>query len=309
MYCVGVSRRNQTPNRTNPRPPPAPQQAAPFILQLHAGMGVEKLTELVERQKVFLDVLDGLRGKTIAWDVSVDIYRALACLAAGHEYYSRPLVPVVSVKERLSKVLEFFGHFDITLVAVFDGVQHPVKGREGRERTAAAAALMTNIESLWQRANPEELKDLHKLKKRAGRVRPDVIFEAVKFLRSQKVECVGAPFEAEWQCVHMEKVGLAQGVLSVDSDTVPLGGHLIVQKFGWNMIEGERTRVASILRRNEFMQRLALRLTWPDINDEGLRALCCFMGCDYILKIHGNGIGQCASAAKHFQALLPCQSK
>ena len=194
-------------------------------------------------------------------------------------------------------------------MAVFDGVQHPIKGREGRKRIDGARKNLEDIEAIWEKGDPEDLKELHKLKKRSGRVRAGIVYEVVDYLRSQGVKCVGAPFEAEWQCVHMETVGLADGILSIDSDNVPLGGKCVVAKFGWNAVNNKRARVASVLVRDEVMERVRQRLEWPDVNDEGLRALCVFMGCDYHLKIYGNGLAANAADAKHFQSLPPLQSK
>ena len=65
----------------------------------------------------------------------------------------------------------------------------------------------------------------------------------------------------------MEQAEKVNGILSIDSDTVPLGGQCIVNKFGWETVANKRTRVASILRREEVIERVRQRLEWPGVSD------------------------------------------
>ena len=90
-------------------------------------------------------------------------------------------------------------------------------------------------------------------------------------------------------------------MFSVDSDTIPLGCNLIVNKVKWGTNdEGKKCIKYSVLRRAGVIDRVGSWLSqhatgdYPQLNEGGLLALCNFLGNDYIRRVKGNGPTACA---------------
>ena len=107
--------------------------------------------------------------------------------------------------KQLDDVVAMFEPHKITLIAVIDGVDHPRK-LATNARKAENTAVKKKIEAYWKRGAPADMNDLQKIKKKAGRVRPDMLADAVKYLKDKhEIDSIGAPYEAEWQCVELLK--------------------------------------------------------------------------------------------------------
>jgi hypothetical protein len=169
--------------------------------------------------------------------------------------------------------------------------------------------VVEQLDALYAKGDADDFDAIQALKKKCGRVRPDMLHLAVSHLKDKhNIISVGAPYEAEAQCREMEQT-LADvgGVLSVDSDTIPLGCEKVVNKMYWGANgDGERTVVCSVLRKQEVLHRtetwIREELSIPDfnLNDDGLYALCNFLGNDYILRVLNNGKKRCAVLCQEY---------
>ena len=69
----------------------------------------------------------------------------------------------------------------VTLIAVFDGVQHPLKGGEVGRRESEAGGTWEKLKALWSVGDISSFEESKRLKLKAGRV-PDMIYDAVRHL-------------------------------------------------------------------------------------------------------------------------------
>ena len=64
----------------------------------------------------------------------------------------------------------------------------------------------------------------------AAFVREDIYNNVLSWAAENGIKCVGSPFEADWQMVELERCGIVEGIYSVDSDLVTLGGKVVILK-------------------------------------------------------------------------------
>ena len=274
------------------REPPSP----PF-----KGMGIQDLTKLVEDADIYTTPVATLAGSTLAWDISCLLHVAISSREGADQYHAFPPVPVSAVCESIDQVVGLFKAFNINLIAVFDGVQHPQKGRVSEKREVAARTKLEKLRSLWRRGDPEDFGEVQRLKKGCCRVRADIIYMAVERLRKLGIPCVGAPFEAEWQCAQLQVEGKVQGILSKDSDVLALGATNLVQKYTRRRLDGRTQLYCSLLRREDVLRKLGDKVG-GELTPHGFLALCTFLGNDYILRVRNNGVPACLELTADFMA-------
>lgn len=105
-------------------------------------------------------------------------------------------------------------------------------------------------------------------------------------LQAKGVECIVAPFEADAQMAYLVKAGLADGVITEDSDMVPYGVDTVVYKmdrFGECSILDE----SSLLGVKEDKSKDNFKM--PPAMDKRLH-MCILAGCDYLPSVPGVGI-------------------
>ena len=180
------------------------------------------------------DSLEDFRGKRVAIDISVYLHAGLRSSAAAVQFHTTPAVPVTAITSLLCRVVDIAKTFDIQLVAVTDGARHPGKASVDQSRAAAASLNMARISELVAADRPADFNEVQKLRKGACSVRADVLKVAVDYLTSREVEVIGAPFEADWECVHLEKVGYVSAIISSDADLFVLGSVRLVNNLDLN---------------------------------------------------------------------------
>ena len=274
-------------------------------------MGVEDLTELAGDPEGLTEGLEEFQGKKIAWDLSGTLHKALGSRDGADQLYAEPPVPITAMYKQLDDVVAMFEPHKITLIAVIDGVDNPRK-LATNARKAENTAVKKKIEAFWKRGAPADMNDLQKIKKKAGRVRPDMLADAVKYLKDKhNIGSIGAPYEAEWQCVELLNRRVVVAIYSNDSDNLPLGSPATINKIKWvvivtrdgagEVVSKQRVVRCSILRRNEAITRLKSNLELGSLRDDSLLALCAFLGNDYIYRLKGNGPKACAKLLKEWQ--------
>ena len=160
-------------------------------------------------------------------------------------------------------------HFGITPYVVFDGDYLPSKAATEDAR----------------RASREKKKQLAKELLEAGKrsaaaqeyqkcidVTPEMAAAWIYQLKKQNISYVVAPYEADAQLVYLERKGLADGILSDDSDLLVFGAKRLLTKLDQygNCIE---------INRRDFCACREVSLTgWTD---EDFRRMCIMSGCDY----------------------------
>ena len=134
-------------------------------------------------------------------------------------------------------------------------------------------------------ANPDaKLKEANKLRKKASSALPDdVVHAAVEFLRSEGVECIGAPFEADWQLASSERCGYTQLTMTEDSDLFPLGSGTPLSNI--NM----PAATFHVTRHTDGIAALRESAGCPNVSEANVLEFCVFLGTDYVPRLTGNG--------------------
>ena len=280
-------------------------------------MGVKDLTQLAQATDEPTETLEAFDGMTFGIDISQLAHKVLCGKAGADQYHGKPPVPIKALKDRIDDEVAKFEAYNIKLVAYFDGVDHPRKFvRKNREKEAATA--QRQIEKYWRDGHIADWNELNKLKRRAGRVPAHMLADIRDYLWDKHgIESVGAPFEAEWQMAADEKLGIIGGLYCTDSDTQPLECEIVVNKLKWvveelkdadgQVVSKKKVPRCSVLRRLEVRQRIQDKMadiTSP-MSTDALLAFCCFLGCDYIPRVVGNGKTSAAKLTNRWLAASP----
>nr|XP_033469977.1 exonuclease 1 isoform X2 [Epinephelus lanceolatus]XP_033469978.1 exonuclease 1 isoform X2 [Epinephelus lanceolatus] len=104
----------------------------------------------------------------------------------------------------------------------------------------------------------------------------------IKAARARGVDCVVAPYEADAQLAYLTKCGLAQAVITEDSDLLAFGCKKVILKMDkqGNGLEIDQTNMGRC------------RALGNVFTEEKFRYMCILSGCDYLASLHGIGLGK-----------------
>jgi hypothetical protein len=255
------------------------------------------------------------------------LYPPLRKQDGADDYWALPPRPIASVLSYLDHIVEIFHEFSIELIAVTDGFDHPHK-LETKIRFGDLAKTEDSLKNMWKQNGGKgfihDYNESQKLKKQHTKVRVDILADVKQHLTSKfAIRFVGAPYEAEWQCVQLEKEGVVNGIYSIDSDCMALGARLVLHKLkqvkvDTGLIDAGGMPImriearCSILRREAVMQRLSADMSLPELPHATFLSLANFMGNDYIRRIKsigGKPSGTAGQLAKKWAALPNEQAK
>ncbi|BGP55305.1 hypothetical protein JCM8202_000618 [Rhodotorula sphaerocarpa] len=214
------------------------------------------------------------KGKRVAVDGYVWLHRgAYGCaedLALG-----RPTIKYVNYAMHRVRMLKYFG---VTPVMVFDGGLLPSKmgtedDRERRRAEALAKGKAFRAEGRASQARECFVK--------AVDVTPAMAYQLIKALKTEGVEFVVAPYEADPQLAYLEKTGFVDAVVTEDSDLLVFGCRNVLFK-----LDGEGNCVS--ISRDDFSKCREYNLAgWSDAE---FRHMAILSGCDYLDSVVGLGL-------------------
>jgi flap endonuclease-1 len=137
--------------------------------------------------------LKDLKGKTIAIDTSIFVYKFVISCGTGGHYVAA-----------LKKFIDSIKKNEIRPVFVFDGIPPTQKQQTLDDRKAKQPIALVCDQDF---ANVREL------------------------IESMNVDIVDAPGEAEAQCAHLNRQGLVDCVASEDMDTLCFGAPCLIRNF------------------------------------------------------------------------------
>ncbi|KAL6178211.1 hypothetical protein ACLB2K_049730 [Fragaria x ananassa] len=206
-----------------------------------------------------------------------------------------------SNSERKLKYIDYFfmhrihmlQHHEITPVVVFDGDSVPCKAATGDERHRRRKKFHDLAMEKVEEGNVRAATELFQ---RAVSVTPSMAHELIKVRRSENIEFVVAPFEADAQLAYLasleaEKGGIA-AVITEDSDLVAYGCQAMDQ-FG----NGDELLLNSIFNqadRTPSFQNFDLKL---------FTGMCVLAGCDFLPSVPGIGMGKAYALVSKYQNL------
>ncbi|EZG80748.1 putative endonuclease [Gregarina niphandrodes] len=147
----------------------------------------------------------------------------------------------------------------------------------GERQASAVATLVIREDEALEEEAAVLLRSLRRGTKRAAEVSAELYDEIRDLLRAFGIPFVNAPGEAEAQAAHLCRLGLAEAVVSDDSDCLVFGCQDTIR----NLFDSDTT--AELFSARDIRRVLGLEL-------QDLRVLALLLGCDYTLGVSGIGV-------------------
>ncbi|KAK8686717.1 hypothetical protein V6N13_125737 [Hibiscus sabdariffa] len=209
-----------------------------------------------------------------------------------------------SNSEKKSRYLAYFmhrvnllRHHKITPVVVFDGASIPCKAATENERYRRREE---NRELAIAKLKEGDVKAATELFQRAVRITPAMAYQLIQILKSEKVEFVVAPYEADAQLAYLatleaEKGGVA-AVITEDSDLIAYGCPAITFKM-------DRYGNGEELVLSKVFDSLTSKPSFRNFDKELFTGMCVLAGCDFLPSVPGIGIVKAHSLVSKYRNL------
>ncbi|CAI5742192.1 unnamed protein product [Peronospora destructor] len=167
--------------------------------------------------------IEEYRGRTLAIDGYCWLHRAIyscsqeICLGQETAKYVKYFMDRITMLQR-NGVIPY---------VVFDGGPLPMKKGTEEERRKSR---QKNRELGIQHFNNKRFREARKCFARGADVSPYMAHRVIQHLKKQNVLYVVAPYEADAQLAYLVKTGLADGVITEDSDCLPFGCQVVLFK-------------------------------------------------------------------------------
>ncbi|XP_011300780.1 exonuclease 1 [Fopius arisanus] len=176
--------------------------------------------------------------------------------------------------------------FKIKPILVFDGRHLPAKAETELKRREQRDANRKRATELMKMGEIEQGKNLLK---RAIDVSHEMALNVIKKCQELNIDCIVAPYEADAQLAYLNISGIADFVITEDSDLTLFGCKKILfkmDKFGCGtLVEQERLYLSMALRQDDF-------------TIEKFRHMCILSGCDYLPSLPGVGLAKALKFAQ-----------
>lgn len=232
-------------------------------------MGIKNLNNLISEftnsDPKNKNSLNKFSGKVFAVDTNLFIYKFL--YANGNHING-----LFFMINKLSK-------FNIKPIFVFDGNAPDEKKHTLNNRRKIKYKIIDQVISFKADLdiieNPDKREEITKkilnLEKRLVYVDEDVILSSKKLLKLMGVQYLQAETEAEHLCSNLSRLGIVDGVISDDTDSIACGSNIIIRNFT------NKYDYISYYNLNDILYDL-------DINYDSFLDLCILLGTDYNKK-------------------------
>ncbi|KAI8521474.1 Rad2 nuclease [Branchiostoma belcheri] len=240
-------------------------------------MGIQGLLPFLKDASTQVNV-KMFAGYTVAVDAYCWIYRgAFACamdLARGEksDMYVRFVLKYVNM---------LLSH-GVRPVLVFDGCNLPSKQGVEDSRRERKQLYLQKGKQFLRDGNSAQARECFQ---KCINVTPQMAHEVMEACRAVGVDCIVAPYEADAQLAYLNKCGIAQAVITEDSDLLAFGCDRVIFKLDLNgngmMIEKHRLSQC-------------LKIKAQNFTFDKFRYMCILCGCDYLPSLHGIGPAKAA---------------
>ncbi|XP_059644515.1 exonuclease 1 [Cornus florida] len=186
-------------------------------------------------------------------------------------------------------------HYKITPVVVFDGGNIPCKASTDHERHRKRK---TNLDLAMAKFNEGNVNAASELFQRAVSITPSMAHQLIQILRTENIEFVVAPYEADAQLAYLssleEEKGGIVAVISEDSDLLAYGCLAIVFKMD-RYGNGEEIVLDKVF---EFVAGVP---SFQDFDKELFTGMCVLAGCDFLPSVPGIGIAKAYSLVSKYR--------
>ncbi|KAM3606127.1 uncharacterized protein V6R79_011156 [Siganus canaliculatus] len=237
-------------------------------------MGISGLLQFIKDAAEPISVRK-YKGQTVAVDTYCWLHKgAFSCaekLAKGE--------PTDQYVWYCMKFVDMLLNFRVKPILVFDGRNLPSKKEVEKARRERREA---NLQKGRQLLREGKLAQARECFTRCVNITPAMAHNLIKAARAKGVDCVVAPYEADAQLAFLTKCGLAQAVITEDSDLLAFGCRKVILKMdkqgnGLEIDQNNLGRCHSL--GNVF-------------TEEKFRQMCILSGCDYLPSLHGIGLGK-----------------
>ncbi|XP_031523620.1 exonuclease 1 [Papio anubis] len=237
-------------------------------------MGIHGLLQFIKEASEPIHVRK-YKGQVVAVDTYCWLHKgAIACaekLAKGE-----PTDRYVGFCMKFVNMLLSHG---IKPILVFDGCTLPSKKEVERSRRERRQASLLKGKQLLREGKVSEARECFT---RSVNITHAMAHKVIKAARSQGVDCLVAPYEADAQLAYLNKAGIVQAIITEDSDLLAFGCKKVILKmdqFG-NGLEIDQARLGMCRQLGDIF------------TEEKFRYMCILSGCDYLSSLRGIGLAK-----------------
>jgi len=178
------------------------------------------------------------------------------------------------------KYIDMLLFHHIKPILVFDGRNLPSKAETEKKRRENRRSNKEKAVQLLSEGKAKEARDYFQ---RCVDITPQMARDVISASRERNIDCIVAPYEADAQLAYLNIAGLADFIITEDSDLTLFGCDRIVFKMSPN---GDGTLYEKS-RLNEVFGSMAAQFDF-----EKFRKMCIMSGCDYMASLPGIGLGK-----------------
>nr|XP_002130214.1 exonuclease 1 [Ciona intestinalis] len=182
------------------------------------------------------------------------------------------------------KYLDMLQVHKVKPILVFDGCRLPSKELVEQQRHKRRKE---NLEKGKQYLREGKLSQARDCFTKCISVTPAMALDVMQAARSRGIDCIVAPYEADAQLAFLSKKGIAQAIITEDSDLLCFGCNNVVFKMD---VLGRGQQVK--------MEHLGRVKNLVGFTPELFRHMCILSGCDYLPSIKGVGLVKACKALK-----------
>ncbi|XP_067310704.1 exonuclease 1 isoform X1 [Pseudorasbora parva] len=237
-------------------------------------MGIQGLLQFIKDASEPINVKK-YRGQTVAVDTYCWLHKgAFSCaekLAKGE--------PTDQYVSYCMKFVDMLLSFGVKPVLVFDGRNLPSKQDVEKSRRERRQANLLKGKQLLREGKISEARECFT---RSVNITPSMAHDVIKAARTRGVDCVVAPYEADAQLAFLNKSGIAQAVITEDSDLLAFGCKKVILKMDkqGNGLEIDQCHLGRCKSLGNIF------------TEEKFRYMCILSGCDYLPSLYGIGLGK-----------------
>ncbi|XP_075851627.1 exonuclease 1 isoform X3 [Microcebus murinus] len=237
-------------------------------------MGIQGLLQFIKEASEPIHVRK-YKGQVVAVDTYCWLHKgAIACaekLAKGE--------PTDRYVGFCMKFLNMLLSHGIKPILIFDGCTLPSKKEVEKSRRERRQANLLKGKQLLREGKVSEARECFT---RAINITHAMAHKVIKAARSQGVDCLVAPYEADAQLAYLNKAGIVQAIITEDSDLLAFGCKKVILKmdqFG-NGLEIDQARLGMCKQLGDVF------------TEEKFRYMCILSGCDYLPSLRGIGLAK-----------------
>ncbi|CAL6038150.1 Exonuclease_family protein [Hexamita inflata] len=235
-------------------------------------MGIQGLLDHIEGQQTHID---NIRGKSVAIDGHCLLHKTAYRFA--EEYVINGLT--ANISKAVAQIVLDFIQISSHTILIFDGGYLPSKQATNQERN------VQRQEALDKAKNESDFMLKRKYLQQAigfpRQVVEQIAAQVINILKfHQNFYCFLSPYEADPQLISLQRCGLADIIVTLDSDLLLYGPSNVMFRYDGVSKTGFLVSSAQIYEK-----------TFKNIqNSYELRKICILSGCDYVDSLKGVGL-------------------